>query len=1000
MKDYKGEIAISYARASLGKQGGQEHSTDRQLAESVKYCEQNGLKLDSSYSFVDEGVSGFRGKNYSSEEGMLAQFQSLVESGAFPNGVHLIVEKLDRLYRDKPRKALMHFLNLLDKGVTIHSIIDNYVYEPESENDQEQLLISVVRLCASHDYSKTLSQRQILSREQRIEIMKKEKKFKPVGASASWIYRNDKDCQGYITDENREKIITMFELCNDGKSLQQIADYFNEREILNFHRTNPKPFNLASVRNTLRNDTVLGYYKAGGNEKPLHFKHLEVIAQDTFNVVQESLSSRTSIGRLSKDGNIFTGLIKCGCCLKEQTRGSKYLGNWVHSTLDYKGRSRHLSKAPPVSVVRPRRYYKCRSGVTNSKNCTGNLMDYYAFEDAFFAFLKELPFESLIDTDTKVQIKIFQDKLLSIRGNIQTLKKKEKNWELAIESLDDDPSSIGMLAKNLTKVKAELEEELINEQKQKDEIARIQDSQKEIIGNEKEIKQLIDKAYIDHEWMAFEELRISLTDKRGSEAVLETNHGLSEKEENQWMDMNTLWNFGIEYQKVANDPELSNKPTERQNQLDQIIKDWDGLRNKYFAEEIKKDEEGHEFKSKLAHELRKIIKEIKLFPYGFPQHPPSKAKANPGKTWLSCEAKHRIELNDWIENHLGEDSLSARTKELLKKEKAGNKIKQIDIQNLFATTKKTLRKWKDLGMPNVLEGAKVSQVLKWYEKANKSKQSSQKKRTENETLSRFMGFSVEFTDLCTSNTTKLVVPYWKNPTIGQAIEYNTEKKEMRVLGQYGDQRNEFIHDACDYFLEACSLMSKYGMKQFGIDELAPRHKKGVEPDELKEGQWMFFSATDASRKFFSVDDDVRKKWLNGKDWKQHKKQNIFSPENAKKDYAWLKEKCQESIEPNLLSEPPETGSYAVIYFVHDEPIRFMIMPDKEYQKKQVAKNLQKEIDKLRSGKLDLSKVGKVKPSPLSKVTQPLRVSKRNKQLKADPKLREKEQAKTKKGKNK
>ena len=25
MKDYKGEIAISYARASLGKQGGQEH---------------------------------------------------------------------------------------------------------------------------------------------------------------------------------------------------------------------------------------------------------------------------------------------------------------------------------------------------------------------------------------------------------------------------------------------------------------------------------------------------------------------------------------------------------------------------------------------------------------------------------------------------------------------------------------------------------------------------------------------------------------------------------------------------------------------------------------------------------------------------------------------------------------------------------------------------------------------------------------------------------------
>ena len=76
----------------------------------------------------------------------------------------------------------------------------------------------------------------------------------------------------------------------------------------------------------------------------------------------------------------------------------------------------------------------------------------------------------------------------------------------------------------------------------------------------------------------------------------------------------------------------------------------------------------------------------------------------------------------------------------------------------------------------------------------------------------------------------------------------------------------------------------------------------------------------------------------------------------------------------------------------------MVMPDLEYQRKRVAKNLQKEIDKLQSGKIDLSKVD-VKPSPMYKITQPISVSKRNKMLKADPNLREKEQAKKKGKKN-
>ena len=87
----------------------------------------------------------------------MADFVEVVKKGRFPDGINLIVEKLDRLYRDKPRRALMHFLNLLENGVTIHTLIDNKIYDPDSENDAIDLMTSIMYLVASHQYSKDLS---------------------------------------------------------------------------------------------------------------------------------------------------------------------------------------------------------------------------------------------------------------------------------------------------------------------------------------------------------------------------------------------------------------------------------------------------------------------------------------------------------------------------------------------------------------------------------------------------------------------------------------------------------------------------------------------------------------------------------------------------------------------------------------------------------------------------------------------------------------------------
>ena len=135
LEKYRNQKAISYARASMGKEKGQEHSTDRQSDITLEYCEKLGLNLDLNFRIIDEGVSAFKevievddygrerkiAKNLS--ESALADFVEIVKQGKFPNGVHLVVE-LDRMYRDVPRRALEHFTSLLNNGVTIHTPLD------------------------------------------------------------------------------------------------------------------------------------------------------------------------------------------------------------------------------------------------------------------------------------------------------------------------------------------------------------------------------------------------------------------------------------------------------------------------------------------------------------------------------------------------------------------------------------------------------------------------------------------------------------------------------------------------------------------------------------------------------------------------------------------------------------------------------------------------------------------------------------------------------------
>ena len=91
-----------------------------------EYCAKNGIVLDEELLINDLGVSAFKGNNIKS--GGLGLFLVAVEEGKVPSGSMLIVESLDRISRMRVREHLPFFLDLIEKGITIMTLMDGKSY--------------------------------------------------------------------------------------------------------------------------------------------------------------------------------------------------------------------------------------------------------------------------------------------------------------------------------------------------------------------------------------------------------------------------------------------------------------------------------------------------------------------------------------------------------------------------------------------------------------------------------------------------------------------------------------------------------------------------------------------------------------------------------------------------------------------------------------------------------------------------------------------------------
>jgi len=320
--------AYSYIRWSSPEQAHGD-SFARQDRMAREYAAKHGLDLVEDMTFRDEGVSAYRGKHAAT--GALRTFLRAVEDGVVEPGDYLLVERLDRVSRQTPRKALRLIEEIVEAGVILVTLSNGKAWTVEALDGFDWIMASV-ELFRGNEESATKSHRNKEAwrskRQRALESGERLTKWGP-----AWLAPEG---DGWAVIPERAEIVRrIFREYLEGMGVEGIARRLNEDGVVPFTAERPginttsekrkaKMWHRSYIRRLLDNPAVIGacplYEKRGG--KRVEIERVEgyfpaVIERETWEAVQAlhfSRSPRRGMHAKRPLRNIFGGLLRCGRC--------------------------------------------------------------------------------------------------------------------------------------------------------------------------------------------------------------------------------------------------------------------------------------------------------------------------------------------------------------------------------------------------------------------------------------------------------------------------------------------------------------------------------------------------------------------------------------------------------------------------------------------------------------------------------------------------------------
>lgn len=387
----------------------------RQGNATKEYCRRNGLILDESLDLTDKGVSAFKGRN--AKAGGLGRFLDAVERGEVPPGSALIVESLDRISRQSPRKTIRLLDEILEAGIEIHLTMASKVFKPDAPAAEEGMDLMMATLWAirANEESETKSRR--LKEAFEAKRAKASNGDGLVSLSLPWwlIMKRGR----IVCPADRAKVVRrIFKLTATGLSSAKIARLLSQEKLPTW-RPKAKEWSAARVRDLVRSDAPLGILRPtdktrrAGQVYEIRGYYPQLIEEELALQARATLRKNLTVhdrGRVARrgPGHLFRGILR-----------SAPSGHWMRL-------AGHRNGTPDESGEKTWNYYY------ESLNERTGKMEFAVsakqLETVLFTGLRELTIDELIPRKGSVV-----PKSVKLRGRLRDLDAKIENVGKAVE---------------------------------------------------------------------------------------------------------------------------------------------------------------------------------------------------------------------------------------------------------------------------------------------------------------------------------------------------------------------------------------------------------------------------------------------------------------------------------------------------------------------------------------------------------------------------------------
>ena len=326
--------AYSYVRFSTPEQS-RGDSMRRQIERATDYARSQKLDLVDD-AFMDLGISAYRGKN--SEDGALADFLMAVKDGIIERGSYLLVESMDRISRDKPRKAIRLLEDICEAGIVVVTLADQKEYSQETlDDDPMAFMYAYMVAIRANEESETKAKRlRAVWHHKRQQATNGNAKL--TARAPAWLRLSD-DRKGFEEIPDRVAVVKrIFREADKGMGQNAIAAMLNKEGIDTFGYGKRKAayWHRSYVAKILKSPAVTGTLVPHVNrenagkrtrdaQQPIPGYYPRIVSMAQFRRIHDR-STGGAVKMRSKDGkvsNVLAGLAKCPKCGGSMSRVNK-----------------------------------------------------------------------------------------------------------------------------------------------------------------------------------------------------------------------------------------------------------------------------------------------------------------------------------------------------------------------------------------------------------------------------------------------------------------------------------------------------------------------------------------------------------------------------------------------------------------------------------------------------------------------------------------------------